>query len=288
METFCTLLLSHYLHLPQSLSQAYKYNGKEELLEGIYDYGARMYDPATARWGSVDPLAEKYTSISPFAYTLNNPIVFIDPDGKEVELAATKKERKQVAKALNKGLGGKYKAKFDKNGKLTLKKTSNKALNESETALFDTLNDAIQDENTVKLETVSGAERNDVFIDKAPLPQDSDKTQKLDLTDMAQIEKQSQGVMTQQGMLGHAIKEAHEIQANGNYHDAHVTGGTAHSLGFEVQSSIDGYTIGSTSGRGDGKNLTGAKYLIKKGNKDGVIDISIKNNNPTKVKAKLY
>ena len=43
-----------------------------------------MYDPALGRWHVIDNKAEKYSSISPFAYALNNPIIFLDPDGNEV------------------------------------------------------------------------------------------------------------------------------------------------------------------------------------------------------------
>ena len=73
--------------------QPYKYNGKElDLMHGLntYDYGARQHDPILARWDRMDPLSEKYYNVSPYVYCMNNPIKFIDPDGRKVWVFATK------------------------------------------------------------------------------------------------------------------------------------------------------------------------------------------------------
>ena len=67
--------------------QPYKYNGKElDTKKGLnwYDYGARHYDAALGRWFVVDPLAEKYYSNSVYGYCFNNPVKYVDPNGKVV------------------------------------------------------------------------------------------------------------------------------------------------------------------------------------------------------------
>ena len=49
--------------------QPYKYNGKELDTErglNLYDYSARLMDPTLGRFNTVDPMAEKYYSISPY------------------------------------------------------------------------------------------------------------------------------------------------------------------------------------------------------------------------------
>ena len=70
--------------------QRYKYNGKEfDELHGLntYDYGARQYAPLLPLWDRVDPLAEKYYGVSPYAYCANNPVIFVDPDGRKFDFS---------------------------------------------------------------------------------------------------------------------------------------------------------------------------------------------------------
>ncbi|WPO81568.1 RHS repeat-associated core domain-containing protein [Chryseobacterium sp. JJR-5R] len=62
----------------------YKFNAKELDAEtGFYYYGARYYNPKWSQWYGVDPLAEKMPSWSPYVYTFDNPVNFVDPDGRE-------------------------------------------------------------------------------------------------------------------------------------------------------------------------------------------------------------
>ena len=62
----------------------FKYNGKEKQTTGnlqYLDYGARMYDSKIGRWLTQDPLSEKYYEQSQYNYCVNNPVMFVDPDG---------------------------------------------------------------------------------------------------------------------------------------------------------------------------------------------------------------
>jgi RHS repeat-associated protein len=64
------------------------YNGKEQDFSfhnadgQIYDFGARMYDVRLGRFMSLDPEAKVYPFMSPYCFAANNPISFIDENGK--------------------------------------------------------------------------------------------------------------------------------------------------------------------------------------------------------------
>lgn len=92
-------------------NNVYKYNGKElDEATGLYYYGARYYDPNTSVWLSVDPLAiyhpvnetEFYGdgqhnggvfnsgNLNAYIYCYQNPIKYIDPNGKQVVALETR------------------------------------------------------------------------------------------------------------------------------------------------------------------------------------------------------
>ena len=70
---------------PGASLQPYRFNGKEsQEFAGLpyLDYGARFYHQLSSRWTTMDPLAEKYYSVSPYAFCSNNPVNFVDWDGR--------------------------------------------------------------------------------------------------------------------------------------------------------------------------------------------------------------
>ncbi len=82
---------SHLWHF-QNTDNQYRYNckitsnstGKELDAETGYSYfGARYLDHTlTTAWLSVDPMSDKYPSISPYNYCMWNPLKLMDPDGR--------------------------------------------------------------------------------------------------------------------------------------------------------------------------------------------------------------
>ena len=76
---------------------------------GLSYFGARYYDAdLLTGWLSVDPLADKYPSISPYAYCAWNPVRLVDPDGREVWILTDSYRVKWTENGLFNEDGSKY------------------------------------------------------------------------------------------------------------------------------------------------------------------------------------
>ena len=89
----------------------YRFNGKEKDYEsGFHYYGARYYwSEVLTGWLSVDPMADKYPSISPYAYCIWNPVKLVDPDGFSSDDPPLRKYGKEIVKIGIKLLNHGYK-----------------------------------------------------------------------------------------------------------------------------------------------------------------------------------
>jgi RHS repeat-associated protein len=71
----------------------FKYQGKERDQETGYDYfGGRYHDAALGRFMQIDPMAENYYFMNSYMSMGNNPLLLVDPDGRDIEMFYRKPE----------------------------------------------------------------------------------------------------------------------------------------------------------------------------------------------------
>ncbi|QRA41339.1 SpvB/TcaC N-terminal domain-containing protein [Chryseobacterium cucumeris] len=108
-----------------SYNNPYKFNGKElDEDTGLYYYGARYYNPRLSIWYGVDPLAVYnpvieaqfygdgehnggvyfWGNLNPFIYTYQNPIVYVDPNGKQNYSSVISGKFSGLGKAIDDGV----------------------------------------------------------------------------------------------------------------------------------------------------------------------------------------
>ena len=74
---------AHYSLL--TANSTYTFSAKERDFEtGLSYFGSRYYSSDLSIWLSVDPMSDKYPSLSPYVYCADNPVKLVDPNGEEL------------------------------------------------------------------------------------------------------------------------------------------------------------------------------------------------------------
>ncbi len=138
-------------------ANAFKYTAKElSLFRGlpVYDYTARHTLPAIGNtFRTMDPYAEKYVGISPFAFCAGDPINFTDPTGMEMEITENVKGAIEgLCRIINTYLSGGYEFSVNENGIASLEQIDPSVkLSDEQQNLVSTLNKIIKSNDTTHL-----------------------------------------------------------------------------------------------------------------------------------------
>ena len=78
----------HFTHtnfpISASFADNHTFSAKERDAEtGLSCFGARYYSSDLSIWLSVDPMSDKYPSLSPYVYCADNPVKLVDPNGED-------------------------------------------------------------------------------------------------------------------------------------------------------------------------------------------------------------
>jgi RHS repeat-associated protein len=228
----------------------YLYGGKElqdEVLDGtplnLYDSQARMLDTRDGRFMSIDPLAEKYYSISPYAYCANNPTLFVDPNGMDLYISFSGAEAKLLfMQIVNQIFAKQFEATLKETEKgsgmfevgiKALKGGSKDKLAKGAQSFYEGLNGVIESSKTVSLAAVYGSKN---------VNTGSFETGQIDMANIDQFpeydpQRKEQEGPTKQGKLMHEVREqfkkasgeksydkAHGGLGGGVYWENHVNG----------------------------------------------------------------
>ena len=255
------------------------------------DYHARQADPQSGRMLNIDPHAENYYSLSPYSLLGNNPLMYIDPDGRDIEVSGTKTAKAGLQEIVKNGSGGFFKANISNKGKVTLEMTGKEGtMTDEQKAFYDVLTKIIKDKESIRISLV---DHNDA--ESSGIAFGNYLSGKVDVGDVRALP--SDNVYTQQGVLAHDIYEQYYKQKfqkgiDNKSDEAQANAfGEAHGLAIKnAQNPVNG-TKRNTDNESKlpkklGMNLNGNYHYsvtTKKGN-SAIVTVTFKNGNVQKVR----
>ncbi len=219
-------------------------------------YSEATLDPEIiSRFLSPDPHAENYYSLSPYNYVANNPILFIDPDGRDIHLSfASAEAREAYMKVVNMGLEGQYTAQLsavegqDGVFSLSFEATKNGSfdnLSEQGRAFFTEMSNVINDHDHI-------AKMKAVYADETVLTGQY-MTGKIDMADVQQYNVTGVTVeetvgATQIGKVVHETVEQHQKAKMGVRHGSMKGFNSAHDRAIQAENAVNQNTRGRQYG----------------------------------------
>ena len=124
---------------------SFTYNTRQKVITGFIDLDtvrseATLRPEIVSRWFNPDPLSEEYPKWSPYTFVADNPIRFIDPDGRYF-IVKDEEQQKNIIEALATAFNGATDAfSFDKNGRLSINQEKLGDLSKDQQFLYESFN----------------------------------------------------------------------------------------------------------------------------------------------------
>ncbi len=170
-------------------AERFRFTGKERDAETGYDYfGARYYSSSLGIWLSVDPMSDKYPSLSPYVYCADNPMRIADKEG--MELVITGNQTNDAFKILQETT--KLNLTIDESGKIAATIKSEK-LNRNDKRLLEVINSTNiivnieADHDNSKENPLGGMYFGTIYDNET---NKAISTNKIDIIELNEIEKQ--------------------------------------------------------------------------------------------------
>ena len=197
---------------------------------GFSYFGARYYDSdLMTGWLSVDPMADKYPSLSPYAYCANNPVKLVDPDGEELVFTGESEYVNSLLKIMNSCFSFSSDVFSIVDGKVQSRELNSEELSlmsEKQQAFYNTIMSAVNDEKTISIGIVNNSK--DVLFGSWNL-------NAIDVADMQTLGNEEGFDMY--AVIGHEIAEQQYKQTSSSpsYPIGH------YKYGLKAEEKISGY-----------------------------------------------